>query len=56
MAGSAMNVASAGNLFGGAMGLGSGVGNAMGLGLGASRFGDADAADAGSQTIVHQHP
>lgn len=51
MAGGAMNVASAGNVFGGAMGLGSGVGNAMGLGLGASRFGDADAVDAGSQTI-----
>jgi hypothetical protein len=51
MAGGAMNVASVGNLFGGAVGLGSGLGNAMGLGLGASRFGDADAADAGSQTI-----
>jgi outer membrane autotransporter protein len=33
------------------VGLGSGLGNAMDLGLGASRFGDADAADAGSQTI-----
>jgi outer membrane autotransporter protein len=56
MAGGGTNIASSGGVFGGAMGLGAGLGNRGGLSsdriaFGNSRFGDADAAEAGSQSI-----